>query len=88
MAPSIEELASCARHRAVVVVHDLVDRLVDHARVVIGDERVAQEAGQVVGVAAEPDPCDQQHRQHQTERGKQRLSSAFGHVRRTPRARP
>jgi hypothetical protein len=49
-----------ARDRPVVGAVDVVDRLAHDARVAVADQRVAQEAGQPVGVRADVDPCEQQ----------------------------
>jgi hypothetical protein len=45
---------------AVVRVVDGVDRLVDDARVLVADQRVAQEAGQAGRMGAQVDPGEQQ----------------------------
>ena len=59
---------------AVVVVRDSLDRFVDDARLVVGDERVAQEARQVFGVPAQPQARDEQDREQHRERDREGVS--------------
>ena len=59
---------------AVVRGVDAVDRVVDRAPFGVADERVAQEPGQVVGMAAEPDAQHEQHRRQAGEHDEQRLA--------------
>jgi hypothetical protein len=59
-----------------IVVLDVVERLADHAVARVGDERAAQEAGQVAGMAAPPDAEAErdEHAEH-AERPDRRVAS-------------
>ena len=69
----IRELAG--GDRPVVVAADPLDRFVDDAGLMVGHEGRAQEPRKVFRVAAQPQPGDEQHGQHQREDEGQRVSA-------------